>query len=306
MTRFALLRLVQSLVSLFAITVIVFGLSHATGSPIDTMLPDDATTEQIAALSRNLGLDEPLWRQYLVFLGNALQGDFGMSLKWRGQSAMGVVLDRLPATLRLGGLALLISIAVAIPAGVVSAVRRGTWADHLVRGFALFGQSIPAFWLGIVLIWIFAVGLGWLPTSGHGGLAHMILPAISIAAFQIAALTRLTRSAMLEVLDTEYVKLARIKGASETAVVWRHAFANAAIVPLTYFGVLAGSVLTGSIVVETVFGWPGAGWLAIEAIRARDFPVIQAVVMFFALAFLLANVLVDLLYAWVDPRVRHG
>jgi peptide/nickel transport system permease protein len=196
------------------------------------------------------------------------------------------------------------SIIISIPLGVVAAVRKGTLIDSIAQSIALFGQSIPSFWFGILLIWIFAVGLGWFPTSGDGSVMHLILPAIAIAWFQIAALTRLTRSAMLEVLDAEYIKLARAKGVSQLVVVWKHALRNAAIVPLTYFGVLAGSVLTGSVVIETVFSWPGLGWIAIEAIRARDFPVVQSVVIIFAVIFILMNLIVDILYVLVDPRIR--
>ncbi len=305
MRRFLLIRFLQSLLALWVITIIVFGLSHLTGSPVDALLPDDASPEQIENLIRHWGLDRPYHEQYLAFLGNALQGDFGESLKWRGQSALDVVLQRLPATLQLGGLAILISVVVAIPLGVVAAVRKGTVLDAGANVIALLGQSLPTFWFGIILIWVFAVGLGWLPTSGHGGLRHMILPAVAMAWFQIAALTRLTRSAMLEVLDAEYIKLARLKGVPEWLIVWKHALRNAAIVPLTYFGVLAGSILTGSVVIETVFAWPGTGWLAIEAIRGRDFPVVQTVVLLFAVVYLALNFLVDALYAYVDPRIRY-
>ena len=244
--------------------------------------------------------------QYLTFLQNAAVGDFGDSTKWKGSTAAEVVLERLPATLQLGGLAVLISVVAAIPMGVMSAVWRGSVFDRMAGIIALLGQSLPAFWLGIVLMWIFAVILGWFPTSGYGGLSYMILPAVAMAWFQIAALTRLTRSAMLEVLDSEYVKLARIKGVNERTVIWKHAFRNAAIVPVTYFGVLAGSLLTGSVVVETVFAWPGTGLLAIDAIRGRDFPVVQSVVLFFAVFYLLANFLVDVLYAVIDPRIRYS
>ena len=305
MQRFLTIRFMQSLLSLWVITVIVFGLGHLSGSPVDALVPDDATTEQIESLIRHWGLDRPLHEQYLTFLGNALQGDFGQSLKWRGQTALRVVLERLPATLQLGGFAVLLSVVIAIPLGVVSAVKKDTALDAGAKIVALFGQSLPTFWLGIILIWVFAVGLGWLPTSGRGTFAHLILPAVALAWFQIAALTRLTRSAMLEVLDAEFVKLARIKGVPEWRIVWKHAFRNAAIVPLTYFGVLAGSILTGSVVIETVFAWPGTGWLAIEAIRGRDFPVVQSVVLFFAVMFLAINFLVDALYAYVDPRIRY-
>ena len=306
MRRFLAIRFLQTLVALFAITLIVFGLTHLTGSPVDALLPDDASPEQIETLIRHWGLDRPLHEQYLAFLGNAVQGDFGASLKWRGYTAMEVVLQRLPATLKLGGLSVLLSVVIAIPLGVIAATYRGTMADKSANVVALLGQSLPQFWLGIMLIWIFAVGLGWFPTSGHGGLQHMILPAVAMASFQIAALTRLTRSAMLDALRSEYIKLARLKGVSEFRIVWKHALRNAAIAPLTYFGLLTGSLLTGSVVIESVFAWPGTGLLSIEAIRGRDYPVVQAVVILFAVVFLLINYVVDALYALVDPRIRHA
>lgn len=306
MLKFLAIRVAESLVALLVISVLVFALTHVSGSPVDAMLPDDATPEQAENLIEEWGLDRPLPVQYFTFLGNALQGDLGQSLKWRGKSATEVVLDHLPATLWLGGFAIAISILVSIPLGVIAAMRKGSWADNAVKVVALLGQSLPPFWLGIILIWIFAVSLSWLPTSGRGGFSHLILPAIAMSWFQIAAFVRLTRSAMLDVLDAEYIKLARIKGLSERAVVWKHALRNAAIVPLTYFGVLAGSILTGSVVIETVFAWPGIGWLAIEAIRGRDFPVVQTVVIVFAVIFLAANLIVDLLYAVIDPRIRRA
>ena len=306
MRRFLAVRFLQALVALLAITLIVFGLTHLTGSPVDALLPDDASPQQIETLIRHWGLDRPLHEQYLAFLGNAVQGDFGASLKWRGYSAMEVVLQRLPATLKLGGLSVLLSVVVAIPLGVIAATHRGTAVDKSANVVALLGQSLPQFWLGIMLIWIFAVGLGWFPTSGQGGLRHMILPAVAMASFQIAALTRLTRSAMLDALRSEYVKLARLKGVSEFSIVWKHALRNAAIAPLTYFGLLTGSLLTGSVVIESVFSWPGTGLLSIEAIRGRDYPVVQAVVILFAVVFLLINYVVDALYALVDPRIRRA
>ena len=306
MRRFLAVRFLQALVALLAITLIVFGLTHLTGSPVDALLPDDASPQQIETLIRHWGLDRPLHEQYLAFLGNAVQGDFGASLKWRGYTAMEVVLQRLPATLKLGGLSVLLSVVVAIPLGVIAATYRGTAVDKSANVVALLGQSVPQFWLGIMLIWIFAVGLGWFPTSGQGGLQHMILPAVAMASFQIAALTRLTRSAMLDALRSEYIKLARLKGVSEFKIVWKHALRNAAIAPLTYFGLLTGSLLTGSVVIESVFSWPGTGLLSIEAIRGRDYPVVQAVVILFAVVFLLINYVVDALYALVDPRIRRA
>lgn len=304
--RFLGLRIASSLFALLIITIIVFLLSHLSGNPVDALLPDDATQEQVDTFIRDWGLDEPLWQQYLTFMKNALQGDFGTSLKWPGQDAMGFVLDRMPATLQLGGLAILISVVIALPLGVAAAVYKGTLIDSGAQTFALLGQSMPNFWLGIILIWVFSVWLGWFPTSGMGTLSHAVLPAIAIAWFQISALARLTRSAMLEVLDAEYIKLARVKGVSETKVVWKHALRNAAVVPLTYFGILAASILTGSVVIETVFSWPGMGWVAIEAIRGRDFPVVQAVIIAYAVIYMLSNLVVDLLYVIIDPRVRHG
>jgi peptide/nickel transport system permease protein len=304
MKSFLAVRIGEALAAMLAITLIVFALTHLSGNPVGALLPDDATQQQIDYLIAQMGLDQPLHIQYLTFLGNALQGDFGQSLKWRGESAMEVVMSRLPATLALGGVAMAMSIIIAIPLGVVAAVRKGTWIDAVAQSIALFGQSIPSFWFGIILIWIFAVTLRWLPTSGDGTAAHFILPAIAIAWFQVSALTRLTRSSMLEVLDAEYIKLARAKGVSQAVVVWKHALRNASLVPLTYFGVLAGSVLTGSVVIETVFSWPGLGWIAIEAIKARDFPVVQSVVVIFAVIFILINLVVDLLYVVVDPRIR--
>ncbi len=292
--------------ALLVITVIVFMLTQLSGSPVNALLPDDATREQIDSFIREWGLDKPLWQQYLTFLGNALQGDFGTSLKWPGQDALGFVLERMPATLKLGGLAIVLSVVIALPLGVAAAVRKGSAIDNGAQMFALVGQSMPNFWLGIILIWVFSVWLGWLPTSGMGSFAHAILPAIAIAWFQVSALARLTRSAMLEVLDAEYIKLARVKGVSERNVVWKHALRNAAVVPLTYFGILAASILTGSVVIETVFSWPGMGWVAIEAIRGRDFPVVQAVIVTYAIIYMISNLVVDLLYVVVDPRIRHG
>ena len=306
MLAFLLLRIGSSLFALLIITVIVFLLTQLSGSPVDALLPDDATPQQIEDFIRNWGLDKPLWQQYLTFLGNALQGDFGTSLKWPGEPDMGFVLDRMPATLQLGGLAILISVVIALPLGIASAVWKNSAIDRSTQIFALLGQSMPNFWLGIVLIWIFSVWLGWLPTSGTGSFLHLILPAIAIAWFQISALARLTRSAMLEVLDAEYIKLARVKGVPEWKVVWKHALRNAAVVPLTYFGILAASILTGSVVIETVYSWPGMGWVAIEAIRGRDFPVVQAVIIAYAVIYMLSNLFVDLLYVVVNPRIRHG
>jgi peptide/nickel transport system permease protein len=305
MQRYIARRVFQSLLAILAMSLIVFSLARITGNPLDVMLPLEATPEDYQRVSAHWGLDKPLVTQYFIFLGKALGGDFGNSWKWPGYSAMGLVWERLPATLQLAGFALLISALLALPIGVLAAVMKGTVWDSVAKVIALLGQSLPAFWLGIVLMWVFAVHLGWFPTSGKGGLQHMILPAITLGWFQVAALMRLVRSSMLEVLDSEFVKLTRIKGLSEWKVIWKHCLRNAAIAPLTFFAIIAGVLMTGAVVTESVFSWPGTGLLVVDAVRARDFQVVQAVVIVFAGIFILTNLLVDILYAYLDPRIRY-
>jgi peptide/nickel transport system permease protein len=305
MQRYVARRVLHSLLAILAMSLIVFSLARITGNPLDVMLPLEAGPEDYARVSKHWGLDQPLTTQYFIFLGKAVQGDFGNSWKWHGHSAMGLVWQRLPATLQLAGFALLISVLIALPIGVLAAVMKGTVWDSAAKVIALLGQSLPAFWLGIVLMWIFAVHLGWFPTSGKGGLQHLVLPAITLGWFQVAALMRLVRSSMLEVLDSEFVKLTRIKGLSEWKVVWKHCLRNAAIAPLTFFAIIAGVLMTGAVVTESVFSWPGTGLLVVDAVRARDFQVVQAVVIVFAGIFILTNLLVDILYAYLDPRIRY-
>ena len=305
MQRYIAKRALHSLLAIWVMSLVVFTLARITGNPLDMMLPLEATTEDYERVSKYWGLDQPLTTQYVIFLSKALQGDFGTSWKWPGYSAMGLVKERLPATLQLAGLALGISVLIALPIRVLAAVMKGTAWDSVAKVIALLGQSLPAFWLGIVLMWIFAVTLGWLPTSGKGGLEHMILPAITLGWFQVAAIMRLVRSSMLEVLDSEFVKLTRIKGLSEWKVVWKHCLRNAAIAPLTFFAIIAGVLMTGAVVTESVFSWPGTGLLVVDAVRARDFQVVQAVVIVFAGIFILTNLVVDILYAYLDPRIRY-
>ena len=305
MQRYIARRVLHSIMAILAMSVIVFALARVSGNPLDVMLPLEASREDYERVSKHWGLDQPLITQYFIFLGKALGGDFGYSWKWPGHSAMGLVWQRLPATLQLAGFALLISVVIALPIGVLAAVMKGTVWDSAAKIIALLGQSLPAFWLGIVLMWVFAVHLGWFPTSGRGGLSHMVLPAITLGWFQVAALMRLTRSSMLEVLDSEFVKLTRIKGLPEWKVVWKHCLRNAAIAPLTFFAIIAGVLMTGAVVTESVFSWPGTGLLVVDAVRARDFQVVQAVVIVFAGIFILTNLLVDILYAYLDPRIRY-
>ena len=305
MHRFIAVRGLQSVLALWVMSLVVFSLARISGNPLDVLLPLEAGPEEYATVARHWGLDQPLYLQYVKFARNALAGDFGQSWMWQGYSVMGLVRDRLPATLQLAGLALAVSVIIALPIGVIAAVRKDTIIDTLAKIIALLGQSLPAFWLGIVLMWIFAVNLGWLPTSGKAGFRSMILPAVTLGWFQVAAVMRLVRSSMLEVLDSEFVKLTRIKGLSEWKVIWKHCLRNAAIAPLTYFGITAGVLMTGSVVTETVFSWPGIGLLVVDAVRARDFHVVQAVIIIFAAIFIAANLIVDVLYAYLDPRIRY-
>ena len=287
-------------------SIIVFSLARISGNPMDVLLPEDATVQDFEIMTERWGLDKPLHMQYLVYVGNVLRGDFGTSIKWPGRSTRDLILARLPATLELSFLALIVAALLALPLGVMVAVKKDTGVDYAGKVVALLGQAAPSFWVGIVLIWIFAVTLEWLPASGREGLTSLILPAFALGWFQVAAVMRLTRSSMLEVLDSEYVKLARIKGIPNWKVIWKHCLRNAAIAPLTYFGFILGGFLTGSVVIETVFAWPGVGLLAIDALRARDFQVVQSVVLFFGVVYIASNLLVDILYAYLDPRIRYA
>ena len=306
MQRYIAIRLVQAVFVLLAVSVIVFGLARASGNPVVLMLPIDAGPEDYERLTKFWGLDKPLHVQYWKFLTNAVQGDFGESIKWPGNSAMDMVGSRVVATLQLAGSAMILAALMAVALGVLTAIRKDTPFDYLGKIFALFGQSAPAFWIGIMLIWVFAVELEWFPTSGRGGISHMVLPVVTMGWFEVAAIMRLVRSSMLDTIDSEYVKLARIKGLPEWKVAWKHCLRNAAIAPLTYFGIIAGALVLGSVIVETVFSWPGLGMLTVEAVLARDFQVVQAVAMVFAVGFIGLNLIVDILYAYLDPRIRYG
>jgi len=306
MQRFIIHRVSQGLLAIVVISMVVFALARVTGDPTQVLLPDEASEEQILQTQIEWGLDKPLHIQYLVYVKRMARGDLGTSFKWANTPALELILERFPATLQLSGFALLISGLLAFPIGVMVAVKKDTGIDYAGKIFAILGQSAPSFAIGLILMWVFAVQLGWFPTSGRGGLSHMILPGVALGYFNVAALMRLTRSSMLDVLDTEYVKLARIKGVSERRVIWKHSFRNALIVPLTYFSLIGAVLITGSVVTETVFAWPGLGALVIEAILARDFAVVQAVVLLFAFAFVSINIMVDILYAYVDPRIRYA
>jgi peptide/nickel transport system permease protein len=293
------------IIALFLMSVIVFLLGRLSGDPVSMLLSQYSTEEDRVRITEQLGLNKPVVEQYGIFIFNALKGDLGKSVAGDNRPALALILERFPASLKLAMASLVISVLIGIPLGVLSAVRRGSVWDGLARLLALLGQSLPAFWLGIVLMYFFSVKLRLLPTSGYGGIRHFILPAATMGLFTVAAVTRLTRSSMLEVLDSEYIKLARIKGVSEAIVIWKHALRNSLLPVITFMGTFFATMITGAVVIETVFSWPGIGRLAYESILNRDFPVMQAVILFMTTLYILANLIVDVLYAWVDPRIRY-
>ena len=305
MLQYTLRKLLHTAFVALGVVTLAFAALRLSGDPAATMLPGDATVDQLEALRRELGLDQPIYVQYVQFLGNALRGDFGISFRHQ-QPALGLVLERLPATLELAFAALLLAVAVALPLGIVAAIRRGRAIDAMAMGFAVVGQSTPTFWMGIMLILIVSVELGWLPTSGRGGFANLILPAITLGAQFAALLARLTRTSMLEVLGQDFLTTARAKGLRERTVVLRHALKNAAVPVITLAGLQFGTLLGGAVVTETVFAWPGVGRLAVQSILVRDYPVVQAGVFVLALSFVTINLLVDLAYGQLDPRIRHA
>src|SRR5712692_2610379 len=293
------------MVALAILSVVVFVLARATGDPLHLILPMSATEEDYANARLYLGLDRPYVEQYFSFIGRAVTGDFGMSLRAR-KPVIELIGERLPNSLRLAVFAMGVSLAIAFPLGILAAVKKGTGLDRTAQVIAVLGQSLPTFWVSIVLVEFVAGRLQWLPAGGNDGFTSYILPGFTLGWFVVAGMMRLLRSAMLEVLDSEYVKLARVKGVVEHNVVWRHALKNALIPVVTFAGIYFSILVTTAIVVETVFAWPGLGRLAYEGISSRDFPVIQAVVLVTAAIVSAVNLGVDLLYAVIDPRIRHA
>lgn len=291
--------------ALAILSVVVFILARATGDPLHLILPMSATPEDYAEARRYLGLDRPYVEQYLSFVGRAVTGDLGMSLRAR-RPVSELIRQRLPNSLSLAIFAMGVSLAVAFPLGVLAAVKKGTALDRTAQVIAVLGQSLPTFWVAIVLVEFVAGRLQWLPAGGNEGFASYILPGFTLGWFVVAGMMRLLRSAMLEVLDSEYVKLARVKGVGESQVVWVHALKNALIPVITFAGIYFAILVTTAIVVETVFAWPGLGRLAYEGISSRDFPVIQAVVLTTAVIVAVVNLAVDCLYAVIDPRIRYA
>jgi peptide/nickel transport system permease protein len=303
--RFVLRRLAQSVVLLFVLALIIFALARVSGNPADLLLREDATQEDRAHFLHALGLDRPVHEQLYLFLAGLLRGDLGESIRYRKPAAE-VFFERLPNTLQLLPLAMVGALVIAIPLGVLAAVYRGTIVDRVSGAIAVLGIATPSFWLGIVLIYVFSIKLGLLPSSRMGGPSHYVLPAITLGLFLVAGMMRLVRSSLLEVMGSEFVKLARLKGLSQTVVIWKHCLRNALIPVTTLFGVYFALLITGAIVTETVFAWPGVGRLTYEAVIFRDYPLLQAVILLKAIIVLGVNLAVDILYAYLDPRVRYA
>jgi peptide/nickel transport system permease protein len=306
MRTYVLRRVAQSALTLLGVSVLVFVILRVLpGDPARMLLPDGAPESAVAELNRQLGLREPLIVQYGLFLRSVARGDFGQSFQYRAP-ALRVVLERLPATAQLTLAAMLVTIAAGVSLGITTAVLRGTRYDVAGTIVAVLGQSLPNFWLGIMLILLFGVALRWLPTSGFASWTSLVLPAVTLAAFPTALVARLTRSSMLEILNRDYIRTGRAKGLSEQGVVLRHALRNAAIPVLTVIGLQIGSLLGGAVITESVFAWPGMGKLIVDAIFFRDFPVVQTVLILSATVFVAINLLVDLLYTVIDPRIRYS
>jgi peptide/nickel transport system permease protein len=306
MGNFIVRRFGQAVITLLAMTLIVFLLARASGDPADTLLPAEATREHRARMMELWGLDQPVHVQYGRFLMNALRGDFGLALMNPGREVLDLVLERVRPTIELAVVAMLGAVALSLVIGVFSAVYKDSPFDTGGKILAILGQSMPHFWIGIILMWVFAVHFGWLPTSGYGTWRHFVMPAIVVGWFQVSALMRLLRSGMLEALDSEYVQLARVKGVSQASIVWKHCLRNAAIAPLTYAGIMLSYLVVGSITTEIVFNWPGVGALVYRAILARDFAVVQAIAIVFGVMIIFTQFVVDILYGFIDPRIRYG
>ena len=303
MVRFFVRRLMYTAFMIMAMAVFLFAMSRAAGDPRFLYLNEYTTDQDWEDWGVAMGLNRPLYVQFGNWFGNALTGDFGDSIKHR-REALPVVLERIPATLQLAATGIISVIVVSLPLGILSAVKRGSVFDLSGRTFALLGQSAPSFWVGIILIVIFSVYLGLLPTSGRGSPAAFIMPTITLAWGSAAGLLRLVRSSMLEVMDSEYIKLARAKGVGTNMVIWKHAFKNSLITPLTYTGLMIAAFVDGSVVVETVFAWPGVGRLGIDAINNNDFPILVCICAMVTILYVALAFIVDLLYAFVDPRIR--
>lgn len=296
--------LLQIIPVLLLVSLIVFILVRVTGDPVALMLPETATAEDRAVLTEALGLDQPLYKQYITFLGSAIQGDFGTSFRY-GESALPLVLERLPASFELAVAAMIFAIVMAIPLGILSAVKRNTFTDLLISGISVIGKAMPNFWMGIMLILLFSVILGALPVSGRGGIEHLLLPAFTLGIGIGAQMTRLVRSSMLEILNQDYIVTAKSKGLRPFIIIMKHAFRNGLIPVVTIVGLQFTSLIGGTLITETVFAWPGLGQLLVTAVNTHDMAIVQAAVFVIALIVIIGNLLTDITYRLLDPRITY-
>ena len=304
MIRYILKIIFQAIICLVGVTIIIFLLTHLSGDPVLLMVSPEATQEDIELMRKTLGLDKPLYEQYGIFLSKAIRGDFGKSLRW-DRSNIELFFERFPNTLLLATSAIVFAVLAGIPIGIISAVKLGKWFDHIGKVFAFLGQAMPVFWLGVMLILLFAIRLHVLPTSGMGSWKNLVMPTFTLGWYVTASLTRISRSSMLDVLDSEYIKMARTLGVPEIVIIAKHALKNAFIPILTLGAVNFIIMLNGTVVTETVFNWPGIGRLVVDAIRTRDFPLVQTCVLIASSMYIFANLFVDILYAYLDPRIRY-
>ena len=308
MLRYAMVRIVGAIPVLLGITIAVFFMVRLVpGDPIDIMFANQAkpTPEQRANLEREMGLDLPVHEQYVRFVANALQGDLGTSYRTK-QPVSGHITARIPNTAKLAAASLVVALSIGLTAGVLSATFRNSWLDRISMLIAVAGVSIPGFWLGLMLILLFSVRLGWFPVAGSQGWKYLVLPAFTMGLVLSAVLARITRAGMIEALEQDYVRTARAKGLHEFFVVYRHALRNALIPIITIIGLLIGSLLSGAVIIESVFGYPGLGLLAVQSLTTRDFPMIQGIVLVVAVVYVVVNLVVDILYGFIDPRIKYS
>jgi len=305
MTRYIINRILQTIPTLFGISIISFALLRLTGDPAVLVLGLMASEESLEEYRQEHGLTDPVMEQYFNWIGDIFRGDFGDSLRYH-EPIVKLLRERLPATMELGLTALTLAIVIGVPVGVFSAVRWNTGWDIIIRTVVLFGQATPGFYLGLLLILTFSVGLRLLPTGGRGGFSHLIMPAVALSTFMVALIVRFTRSALLDVLRQDYIRTARAKGLAERYVVYRHAMKNALIPLITILGMQVSILFSGAVITETIFSWPGVGRFAVQAIHARDFPVVQIMILFMASVIVFLNLIVDITYAYLDPRIRFN
>ncbi len=306
MLHFLVSRLLSAVFVVFGVMCVVFFLVHLVpGDPVEMMLGESAQAADREALRHALGLDQPLLTQLWHFVSNLMTLNLGDSLYYR-RPIIDILAERLPPTVQLASSSLLVAVVIALPLGAIAAIRKDTIWDQTAMGFSLLGLSIPNFWLGPIMIMIFSLWLGWFPVSGREGFGSLILPAVTLGLALSSILARMVRSTLLEVLNEDYIRTARAKGLNESAVVWRHGLRNAMLPVITLLGLQLGTLLGGAVITETVFSWPGVGSLMVEAIQRRDYPVVQVCILLISLSYVMVNIFTDIVYAWVDPRIRLG